>query len=146
MKPRVIGWKEWVALPELGISAVIAKSDSGAKTSVLHAFDLQIHETDAGPALRFGFHPERKSTRREIFCSAPVLGRRLVCNSGGQSEERWVIRTLLQIGDASWPIDLTLTNRENLAYRMLLGREAMRHRLMIDPSRRFLLGKPTVQA
>lgn len=137
-----IGWKEWVSLPELGIPLLIAKSDSGAKTSALHAFE--IHEVDSpqGPAVRFGLHPQRRYGGPALYATAPLVDRRHVKNSGGQPEARYVIRTRLDIGCHSWPILLTLTNRDAMAYRMLLGREAMLDRLLVDPAHCYLLGKP----
>lgn len=139
----IIGWKEWVSLPELGIPLLIAKSDTGAKTSALHAFQLEEIETEQGLMLRFGLHPNRKQTHQEQFCTASVIDQRRVINSGGMQEQRYVIRTQICLGQHAWSIDLTLTNRETMSYRMLLGREAMRSgKLLVDPAHSYLLGKP----
>lgn len=137
----VVGWKEWVSLPELGIPLVEAKLDTGAKTSALHAFELDTFETPDGLHLRFGLHPDRHSDSGPIQCHARVVEQRMVSDSGGHRELRWVIRTPLLIGGRLWPIEVTLTNRETMAYRMLLGREALRGRMLVDAEYAHLLGQ-----
>jgi hypothetical protein len=141
-KKRIIGWKEWVALPDLGIPPLEAKSDTGAKTSALHAFELEVIEKPEGLFVRFGLHPDRHDTRQAVYCTVPLIDRRMVSDSGGHQELRYVIRSRIWLGTQLWPVELTLTNRENMAYRMLLGREAMRGRLMVDPAKAYLLGLP----
>ena len=138
----IIGWKEWVSLPELGIPALEAKVDTGAKTSALHAFELETIETPDGIFVRFGLHPDRHDSSRALYGSARLTDRRLVSDSGGHQELRCVIQTRLRVGGLDWTIELTLTNRESMAYRMLLGREALRGRLLVDPAHRYLLGQP----
>jgi hypothetical protein len=137
----IIGWKEWIGLPELGIPAVKAKIDTGARTSAMHIFDLQEFDADGRQMVRFGIHPlqRRKDIRR--YCEAPVLERRRVKDSGGHIEIRYVIQTTAVMGGVSWPIDITLTNRDLMLFRMLLGRKAVENRFLINPGRSYLTGR-----
>ncbi len=134
-----VGWKEWASLPDLGIEALEVKVDTGAKTSAIHSFDVQPFEKDGVSYVRFGLHPDRHSFEQEIYCEAPVSDQRVVSDSGGHKEERYVITTPITLGDQTWPIEITLTSRENMAFRMLLGREAMRNRIVVYPESRYLL-------
>jgi len=142
----VIGWREWVALPELGIAAIKAKMDTGARTSALHTFLIEPFEVDGQARVRFGIHPQMKRRDIEIFCEADVIDQRLVRDSGGHQEERYVIRTLLRFAGEQWPIEITLTDRDPMQFRMLLGRTALRHRLIVDPSRSYRIGKPRAES
>jgi hypothetical protein len=139
---QTIGWREWVALPELGIAQLKAKVDTGARTSALHAFTVETfrHEDDT-EWVRFGVHPDQRSTETELFCEAPVLDKRKVRDSGGHQEERFVIETEIVLGSERLRVELTLTARDDMLFRMLLGRTAMRRRFVVDPSRSYLLGK-----
>ena len=137
----IIGWKEWIGLPDLGIPAVKAKIDTGARTSALHVFDLQEFVVEDRQMVRFSIHPLQR--RKDIlrFCEAPVLEKRRVKDSGGHIEKRYVIRTTAVMGAVSWPIDITLTNRDPMLFRMLLGRKAVENRFLLNPGRSYLTGR-----
>lgn len=137
----IIGWKEWVALPELGISAIKAKVDTGARTSSLHAFDMEPFEENGVAKVRFSIHPLQYRTDVEVSCVANVVDRRTITNSGGDKEQRFVIRSPLVIGSNTWHVELTLTNRATMKFRMLLGRTTMHNRLIVDPTESFLSGR-----
>ncbi|MBT5766269.1 30S ribosomal protein S6--L-glutamate ligase [Emcibacteraceae bacterium] len=132
-----VGWEEWLSLPELGLPALKAKTDTGARTSAIHAFAIQPFGSDKKPYVRFGVHPVPDNTDIEVYCSAPVVGQREVTSSNGQTELRYVIKTPITIGERTWDIEITLTNRENMAYRMLLGRSAL-DELAVKPAESFL--------
>jgi hypothetical protein len=138
---KVIGWREWVCLPELGIDAIKAKVDTGARTSALHAFEVESYDASGVRMVRFGIHPLQKRTDIELVCTAPVVDRRWVSDSGGHRERRWVILTQVHIGGIEWPVELTLTNRDSKLFRMLLGRTGMGHRFLVQPDASYLLGK-----
>jgi len=142
----IIGWKEWIGLPDLGIPAVKAKIDTGARTSALHVFDLQEFVIEDRQMVRFGIHPLQR--RKDIlrFCEAPVLEKRRVKDSGGHIEKRYVIRTTAVMGAVSWPIDITLTNRDLMLFRMLLGRTAVEKRFLLNPGRSYLTGRSLAKA
>jgi len=139
---QIVGWREWVSLPALGVDAVKAKLDTGATTSALHAWDEEVFEIDELPWIRFCAHPFQQDNEAVVRCAAPLSDRRLVTNPGGTRERRHVITTMLEIGGACWPIELTLTNRDAMGFRMLLGREAMRGRLIVDPTASYRTGLP----
>lgn len=138
MSQETLGWEEWASFPKLGVPAIIAKIDTGARTSALHAFAIEPFGSEKKPFVRFGVHPVPDRPDIEIFCSAKMVGRREVTSSNGESELRYVIETPVQIGDNIWPIEVTLTNRENLQYRMLLGRTAIKEDMIVDPNQSFL--------
>ena len=137
----VIGWREWVSLPELQIPAVKAKIDTGARTSALHAFDLDVYGDSKNQKIRFGIHPLQRKRKVTLWCTADVFDRRMVTDSGGHREMRYVIRTPIIIGDRSWPIEITLTQRDTMKFRMLLGRTAILNRYVVDPSSSYLFGR-----
>lgn len=136
----VVGSEEWCSFQALGIPAIKARVDSGAKTSSIHAFNIQLFKRDNNPWVSFEIHPLQLNRKTAIRCEAPVIDRRNVRSSSGESEKRFVIRALMGVGDHEWDVELTLTNRDSMGYRMLLGREAMQHRMIVDPSLSFILG------
>jgi len=137
----VLGWREWVALPELGVGAIKAKLDTGARTSSLHAFRLKRFTRDGEAMVRFEVHPVQRSTQGTRTVEALVVEERSVRSSSGQEERRPVIVTDLELGGERWPIELTLTRRDAMGFRMLLGRQALRKRAVVDPGRSFVTGR-----
>lgn len=136
-----IGWEEWFAFPDLHLPAVKAKVDTGAKTSCLHAFNIKPVTRNGSPYVRFWIHPVQRNKKIYRECLAPLIDRRYVTNSGGQREKRYVIQTHIKLGELSWPIEVTLTCRDTMAFRMLLGREAMRTgNLIVDPAKSCING------
>jgi ribosomal protein S6--L-glutamate ligase len=134
--PFILGWEEWIALPELGLPAIKVKVDTGARTSALHAVFVE----PFGPKeakVRFGVHPVPQRPDIQVVCESPVVDRREVRSSNGEREQRYVISTPLRIGEREWPIEVTLTNRDTMAYRMLLGRQAIIKGVLVDPSASF---------
>ncbi len=140
-KKIIIGWREWLAFPELGIRAVKAKIDTGARTSALHTHTLEPFESDGILKVKFGVHPLQRRKDIEVQCVAAVVDRRRVTSSDGQTEKRYVIRTAAALGDVRWPIELTLTNRKSMRFRMLLGRAAISGLLLVDPAKSYLTGR-----
>lgn len=137
----VLGWREWISLPDLGIDRIKAKVDTGARTSTLHAFSLHPFNENGQERIRFAMHPLQHNTKKVISCEADVVDIRWVTDSGGHSEERYVIQTMLVIDGQSWPIEITLTERDTMLFRMLLARNAIRGHFMVDPARSFLKSK-----
>jgi hypothetical protein len=133
----VVGWREYVALPELGVKAIKVKVDTGARTSALHAFDVRYVRRRGKRFVRFKIHPHQRSARGEVDAIAPLLDVRRVRSSNGKTEKRPVIETDLEIDGVRWPIELTLTNRDEMGFRMLLGRQAMRGHTMVDPGKSY---------
>lgn len=140
-KLAVLGWREWVSLPDLGLDQIKAKVDTGARTSALHAFEVRQFDVDGRRRVEFKMHPRQKDNETVVVCQADVIDERVVRDSGGHAEKRWVIETPVTIGDRSWPIEMTLTARDDMLFRMLLGRTAIRNRAVVDPARSYLVGK-----
>lgn len=140
-KRPIIGWREWVSLPELGIQKIKAKVDTGARTSALHAFALHPFKQDGKDLIQFDLHPLQHNTQTIITCVAEIADQRIVTDSGGHQENRFVILTPITIAGQTWPIEITLTERENMLFRMLLGRSALRKRFIVNPARSFVTTK-----
>ena len=145
MPKQYLGWREWLALPELGIDYIKAKVDTGARTSALHAFRVEPFSKHGEDWVRFGMHPLQYDPSKVVDCEARVLDRRDVRDSGGHIELRYVIRSTILIGGAAVDAEITLTDRESMKFRMLLGRTAMRGNYLVDPGRSYL-SRPPPQA
>jgi len=141
MKKIIIGCEEWCALPELNIPYIKTRIDSGAKTSSLHATNISEYQTDEGIFVAFDVFPLEQSLQLTVKCKARVIDKRVVKSSNNLSELRYVILTTLKLGGEEWEIEMTLSNRASMGYRMLLGREAMKKKLLVDPSESFLQGE-----
>ncbi len=135
-----VGWREWLALPDLGIDKIKAKIDTGAKTCALHAHYVEPFEQDNEQWVRFGIHPNQNNLM-SVDCVARLHDQRSVTDSGGHTEERYVISTTVVLGDQRFETEMTLTNRDSMRFRMLIGRNALKGRFIVDAGRSFLLGK-----
>jgi hypothetical protein len=141
LKP-MLGWREWVALPEFGIEQIKAKIDTGARSSALHAVTIEPYMKGGEPWLMFTVAPKQKQSDTLIECHAPVKDRRLVSDSGGHKQQRYVIETQLLFGEQLIQAEITLTNRDSMRFRMLLGRTAISKHFFINPNASYLQGKP----
>lgn len=139
---QMLGWREWVALPELGVAQIKAKIDTGARTSALHAFSQKTFHDRGVLMVRFRLHPLQRRTDVVKECLAEVIDQRTVSDSGGHREKRLVICTMVQLAEQCWPIEMTLTRRDNMRFRMLLGRTALSGRYLVDAERSYLMGLP----
>ena len=139
--PVVAGWREWVSLPGLDVRAIKVKLDTGARTSALHARRIMPFERDGKVWVKFEVNPVQRGQKIAIQCEAPVVSQRTVRSSSGQAETRYVIKTAVHLGDRHRMIEVTLTNRDEMGFRMLLGRSAMKRWLIVDSSKSFLQGK-----
>jgi hypothetical protein len=141
MKHRpILGWREWIHLDGLGLPPIKAKVDTGARTSALHAFRVRGFRRKGERWVRFDIHPIQGDTTTVVHCEAPVVDKRAVTDSGGHTTQRYVIRCQVTLGDESWPIELTLTNRDNMKFRALLGRTALEGRFLVDSETSFHCG------
>ncbi len=139
---QIIGWREIIALPKLSIERIKAKIDTGARTSALHAEDIQVYRTKKGKKMvRFVVHPLQRDKQLSINCRAPLVDKRYVRSSSGKGEQRFTITTKMSLGGRHIPIELTLTNRDQMGFRLLLGRTAVCEIFMVDPAKSFLHGK-----
>lgn len=138
----MIGREEWCGFPDLGLPAVKARVDTGARTSALHAYDIKILKNYSGDVVTFKIHPLQRNSEIVCECRAPLLDRRVVVSSNGERETRCVIKTTIEFATISILAELTLTSRHNMSFRMLLGREALKKaKFIVDPSKSMLLGK-----
>jgi len=141
----VIGWREWVGLPEFGIKSIKVKVDTGARSSSLHAYDVTEFVRRGVKFVRFRIRPVQRS-RQEVLAEAELLEYRAVKTSSGRATMRPVIVTHVELLGEFWPVELTLANRDEMGFRMLLGREAFRRRFLVDGGRSFYGGKPKKKA
>ena len=141
MELQTIGWREWVAFPDLGLKFVKAKVDTGARSSSLHAVGMESFRKGSAEWVRFEVHPDQRTTKGSVVCEAQVFDRRRVRSSNGRQELRFFIHTPATLGDSTWPIELSLTARSDMGFRLLLGRQATRGQFVVDPGRSYLLGK-----
>lgn len=137
-----LGWREWVALPNLGIQKIKAKVDTGARTSALHAYFVEPYHKGKEQWVRFGIHPVQNNCDIEIICHSPILEEREVTDSGGHTERRFVIETVITIQQAQHTIEISLTNRDTMKFRMLLGRTALENSYYVNPASSYLSGIP----
>ncbi len=138
----ILGWREWVGLPELNIAQIKAKVDTGARSSALHAFAIDPYRKGGQRWVMFAIHPLQSDTDLIIECHTPIKDRRLVSDSGGHKQRRYVIETQIILGQSVITAEMTLTNRDSMLFRMLLGRTTMNSRFVIDPNASYLQGKP----
>lgn len=142
MEKRTIGWREWVKLDELNIPFIKAKIDTGARTSCLHAYDVEMFKKRGQDYVRFKVHPEQRNSKTVVQAEAKVFEYRNVKSSSGHSDLRPVIITTLEMLGEKWPIELTLANRDEMGFRMLLGREGFRGKVLVDASKSYYSEKP----
>ncbi len=140
--PVVAGWREWVALPDFEVPWVKAKLDTGARSSAIHAFDVEEFDRDGVPWVGFAIHPWQRSELDTVLVELPIADRRVVRSSTGHEEERLVVTTTIQVVGLDLSAELTLTNRDEMGFRMLVGREALRGSVLVDPGRSYLGGRP----
>lgn len=142
MELPIIGWREWVGLPDLGIKSIKAKVDTGARSSSLHAFDLQEFEHNGETWVRFTIHPIQRNNNKILETEAKVLEYRSVRSSSGKAVIRPVVITNVELLGITWEVELTLANRDEMGFRMLLGRQAFRRRFLVDSGKSYYGGKP----
>jgi hypothetical protein len=141
--PRVtVGWREWVSLPEWGVDHIKVKIDTGARTSALHAFDIETFERDGADWARFAIHPWQDTSDDTVIVEASLLGQRHVRSSSGAVRLRPVVATTMLLAGQRVSTEVTLTRRDEMGFRMLVGRQALRRRFIVDPARSYVAGRP----
>ncbi|MBF0628387.1 MAG: ATP-dependent zinc protease [Magnetococcales bacterium] len=146
LKPRasllperpVLGWREWVGLPDFGVERIKTKIDTGARTSALHALEPTQFVRDGKSLVQFRLHPVQRKSKPELLCEAPLVDCRSVISSGGHIEHRFVILTQILLGERLILAEVTLTNRTLMGFRMLVGRTTIGRKFLVDPGRSFL--------
>jgi len=136
-----VGWREWIKLPELDLPSIKAKIDTGARTSCIHAFSIRPYIEHGKQRVEFHIHPKQRNNEYVVVCNADVIDQRVVTDSGGHKEDRWVIETMLALGSHRWPIEVTLSSRDDMRFRMLIGRTALKNRALVNSARSYLVGK-----
>jgi hypothetical protein len=139
-KKKTLGWREWIILEDIGLPPIKAKVDTGARTSALHAFKVRGFNRRGERWVRFCIHPTQGDNVTVVQCEAPVADKRAVTDSGGHTQERYVIISRVSLAGESWPIELTLTNRDNMRFRALIGRTALKGRFLVDSADSFCCG------
>ncbi|MFB4351106.1 ATP-dependent zinc protease [Microbacterium sp. CR_7] len=142
----LIGWREWVSLPDLGVDWIKAKIDTGARTSSLHAFDIHEFERDGAAWVRFRVKPWQDSQEDAVVVESPVHDRRAVRSSSGHAQDRFVVELLIRLYDREVLAEVTLSNRDEMGFRMLIGREALKQGYVVDPARSFVGGRAPREA
>jgi hypothetical protein len=138
---KPLGWREWIGFPDLNIDIIKAKIDTGARTSALHAFRVVPFTRAAQQWVRFSIHPVQRDTDTVVECEAPVKDQRTVRDSGGHEELRYVIEVLIKIGEDQFLAEVTLTDRDTMVFRVLLGRTALRGKYVIHPGKSYMQSK-----
>ncbi|MEL6374114.1 MAG: RimK/LysX family protein [Pseudomonadota bacterium] len=137
----LVGWREWIMFPTFDACLVKAKVDTGARTSAIHALDPELKQIDGRDHVAFHIQPDQHDESRRVSCVAPLVERRAITDSGGHTQERFVVRVTIELGAHAWPIELSLSDRDTMGFRMLLGRTAVRHRFLVAPGRSYLAGR-----
>jgi hypothetical protein len=137
----ILGWREWISLPDLGITGIKAKIDTGARSSSLHAFDIEKFDIDGEPWVEFKVHPLQHEDSTTVPCKARVKDYRQVTDSGGHRSMRYVIETTICIGEQHFTAEMTLAGRSEMMFRMLVGRTAMKNRYTVDPGRSYCVSQ-----
>jgi hypothetical protein len=137
----IVGWREWISVPGLNIKGIKAKIDTGARTSALHAINLKPFEKDGQLKIKFGVYPLQRRNDIVVNCQADITDHRRVTSSDGQSEMRYIVHASIQLGNLSWPVELSLTNRKSMRFRMLLGRTAVKNIVLVDPAKSYIMGR-----
>lgn len=135
---EIIGWREWVQLPKLHLKHIKAKIDTGARTSTLHAVNITPYKKGKVERVKFTIHPNQQDDGFEVNCDAEVVDVRTITDSGGKREKRYIINTPIVVGDKKWDIELTLTDRTTMTFRMLIGRTAIKGKYLVNPNKSFL--------